>query len=457
MQETRQRLELELNKQVDTEHELLGKELQFRSLFEHGNDAVFILDLNYFTIAVNQRAYDWLGYTPPELIKVHASKLVLRDEWGSELSNLASLAAGKVLPVYERTYVRKDGSSITGEVNIALIKNQDGTPTHYQSVVRDITERSRTQEQLRLQAAVLEAAASGIFITDIDGSIVWSNPAFTKLSGYPSAEIIGKNPRFLKSNVQDKPFYKNLWETILSGKVWRGRIVNKRKDGDLYDAELVITPVISDYGKIEQFVAITQDISAQVKAEKQLEHLALHDSLTDLPNRVLFYERFEQLSAIAARQDQKCAIFFIDIDNFKQVNDRFGHEKGDLLLRSIAGRLSRMMRSSDTVARLGGDEFGISLANVTREGVRVVATKILDTLKQEFTMNEEAVNISASIGISLFPDNGTDLNNLLSFADRAMYKAKEIGKNTFCFYSEDLETDLTLNANGVKNKTSQIR
>lgn len=439
LQETRRRLERELSNRQMAELSLKDKELRFRSLFEHGNDAVFIMDMNYFNLAVNQRACEMLGYEHDELIGMHTSKLVAPEEWGEALSKLAALTAGKELPIYERTFIAKDNSRVRGEVNIALVRDKDGKPKHFQNVVRDITERSKTEEQIRLQAAVLEAAAPGILITDSQGKIIWSNPAFTRLSGYSAREILGLNPAVFQSGQQDDAFYDELWRTIKSGNVWRGRVVNKRKNGELYTEEMVITPVRGQNEKIVQFVAIIQDVSLQVKAEEQLEHLALHDSLTDLPNRILFYERFEQFSAIAYREKQKCAILFIDLDNFKQVNDHYGHENGDLLLRNIAKRLSQLMRASDTVARIGGDEFGVSLVNVNRKGVETVAEKILRSLKQNFNLNGDVVHVSASIGISIFPDHGVELNHLLGLADRAMYFAKDKGKNTYCFYSEDIE------------------
>ncbi len=441
LQETRRRLEKELSSRQEAEQSLKDKELRYRSLFEHGNDAVFIMDLNYFNLAVNQRACEMLGYEHDELIGMHTSKMVAPEEWGEALSKLAALTAGKVLPIYERTFIHKDRSRIKGEVNIALVRDKDGNPKHFQNVVRDITERSKTQEQIRLQAAVLEAAAPGILITDKEGLIIWSNPAFTRLSGYSAREILGKKPSIFKSGEHDDIFYHDMWDTIKSGSAWRGRIVNKRKNGDLYNEEMVITPVRGDNEEIVQYVAIKQDVSLQVKAEEQLEHLALHDSLTNLPNRVLFYERFEQLSSLAYRQKQKCAILFIDLDNFKQVNDHFGHENGDILLRNIASRLSKLMRASDTVARIGGDEFGVSLMNVNRQGVETVAEKILHSLKRDFILNGEVVKISASIGISIFPDHGVELNHLLGLADRAMYRAKDQGKSTYHFYSEGMEQD----------------
>ena len=438
LQETRRRLEFELSTRRQAEQSLKDKELRYRSLFEHGNDAVFIMDMNYFNLAVNQRACEMLGYENDELIGMHASKMVAPEEWGEAISKLAALTAGNELPIYERTYIAKDGSRIKCEVNIALISEKDGTPKHFQNVVRDVTERSKTEEQIRLQAAVLEAAAPGILITDRDGIIIWSNPAFTRLSGFSAREILGKTPSIFKSGKHDEDFYQQIWQTIKSGNAWRGRIVNKRKNGEQYNEEMVITPVRGEKEEIVQYVAIKQDVSLQVKAEEQLEHLALHDSLTNLPNRILFYERFEQMSAISYRNKQKCAILFIDLDNFKQVNDNFGHENGDILLRNIAERLSQLMRASDTVARIGGDEFGVSLVNVTSEGIQTVVDKILHSLKQDFILKNEVIKISASIGISVFPDHGVELNHLLGLADRAMYFAKDHGKNTYCLYTENL-------------------
>jgi diguanylate cyclase (GGDEF)-like protein/PAS domain S-box-containing protein len=288
-----------------------------------------------------------------------------------------------------------------------------------------------------MQATAMESAASGIVVTDKDGNIQWVNPAFTRLTGYSSEEAIGKNPRILKSSFHDEAFYKNLWDTIKAKKVWQGEVINRRKDGGLYYEEMTISPVLNEKGEIHQFVAIKQDVSARVETEKRLQFLATHDPLTHLPNRLLFYDRLERAIHRARRKKNKLAVLFIDLDNFKIVNDNFGHERGDVLLREVADQLNNTIRSSDTVARLAGDEFTIILDELSEpEDVIPIVNKILDGFPKEFIIEGENITITASIGISLFPDNGEEVDTLIQHADEAMYAVKEGGKEGFRFYSE---------------------
>jgi len=249
-------------------------ENNYRSLFESTNDAVFFIGLDDVHLAANQQAADMLGYELDEMIGMPVQAIIVSQEYAGADRVKKLLLDGKSVPVYQRTFRKKDGTEFPVEINAALIKDINNQPLHIQSVVRDITARREAEQQIRLQASALGAAASGISISDRDGTIVWVNPAFTQMTGYAFEEVIGKNHRILKSKVHDLSFFKNLWETISAGEIWQGEIINQRKDGTTYDEGMIITPVKNQKDEITHFIAIKQDISERKKAEKEIENLA---------------------------------------------------------------------------------------------------------------------------------------------------------------------------------------
>lgn len=299
-------------------------------------------------------------------------------------------------------------------------------------VAFDITDRKRIEEALQTRVVALEAASEAVIITDRHGVIEYVNPAFTTISGYPAEEAIGRNPSLLRSGIQPPDFYQRLWTTILSGQVWQGEIVNRRKDGSLYTEASAIAPVKAEDGHISHFVAIKHDVTERKRLEVQLAHMAHFDDLTNLPNRALFFDRLRQTLAHAKRHQTRFALLFLDLDGFKDVNDAFGHETGDALLREAGRRLTACVRTSDTVARVGGDEFTVILHDVTAgEEAGQVADKIIRALSQPFNLSGKECRIGTSVGISLYPDHGENVEILLSRADTAMYHVKHQGKNSW--------------------------
>jgi diguanylate cyclase (GGDEF)-like protein/PAS domain S-box-containing protein len=303
--------------------------------------------------------------------------------------------------------------------------------------IRHALVRQRLESRLRLFEAALNSAANGIVITDVNAAIEWANPAFTAMTGRTLAEAVGRTPgEVLKSGRQDAAFYQRMWATILAGQVWSGELVNRRKDGSVYDEALTISPVTDMNGRIQHFVAIKQDISERKATEERVQHLAHHDQLTDLPNRALLSDRLAQAVAQARRDRGTLALMFLDLDQFKPVNDTLGHDVGDLLLKEVALRLQACVpRESDTVSRLGGDEFVILLAQMDKAAdAVVVAGKILAALQRPFAIGSHEIGISASLGIAVYPQHGEDVNRLLKNADTAMYHAKKAGRNCYRFF-----------------------
>ncbi|NTV09701.1 MAG: diguanylate cyclase [Zoogloea sp.] len=298
-------------------------------------------------------------------------------------------------------------------------------------------EAALQQEWLTLLDAALAGVGNAVLITDAEARILWANPAFSRLSGYPVDEILGRTPAMLKSGVQDGEFYRQFWQTIRSGRTWHGEIVNIRHDGSRYTASQTVTPLLNASGEVTHYVAIVEDITERKAMEARIQHAANFDLLTDLPNRGLFFDRLGQALALARRNGQAGALLFLDLDRFKEVNDRFGHAAGDKLLVAVAERLRGQVRESDTVARLAGDEFTVILPQLRdHNDARHVAEKILAALSRPLDIAGHAVSIGGSIGIALFPDHAESVEQILNAADHAMYQAKQAGRNTIRMSAE---------------------
>ncbi len=290
----------------------------------------------------------------------------------------------------------------------------------------DVTERRRAEDNLRVSAEVFEHAIEAIMITDANGCIEAVNPAFTKISGYLPEEAIGMSTRLLRSGFHDASYYHNLWHTVINTGHWQGEIVNRHKSGELFPVWLTITTIKDKVGNIVRMVGAFNEIAASRSSHEHLLHLAHHDTLTDLPNRLLFGARAEHSLERCAREGSRLAVLFIDLDNFKPVNDRLGHKSGDQLLRDVATRLNMALRGEDTIARFGGDEFVALVERVASlSDAQLVADKLNDTFPVVVGSGQQRIAISASIGISLYPDDGNTVDELIEAADRAMYRVKQ--------------------------------
>ena len=297
-------------------------------------------------------------------------------------------------------------------------------------------EAAMDQQQVRLLSTALEAAGNGIIITNAQGKIQWSNPAFSTLCGYSKQELLGQTPRILKSGQQSPEYYQVLWATISKGEHWSSETIERAKDGNLYTVSQTITPIIND-GEITHFIAIHEDITAQKLTQERIAHMAHYDALTGLPNRALFYDRLRQALSLAKRNEGGLTLLYMDLDGFKKVNDTLGHHAGDLLLIEVAKRLSKCVRESDTVARLGGDEFTIILSETHRhEDVIAVAQKIIAAIAVPFDLEGDEARIGISIGIARYVEEASTEDDLMKHADEAMYEAKSAGKNTYRIGSE---------------------
>lgn len=344
-----------------------------------------------------------------------------------------NISAGYDKP-YEVEGVWSDGSHRLLEVRGKSFQ-LDGHSMRASSI-RDITVRTAEEEQVRKLSAAVEHSPVAIVITKPDGAIEYVNPAFSRLTGYSMQEALGQNPRILKSGDQPAEFYKELWDTLLRGEEWRGEFHNKRKDGTLFWEMASISPIINGKGEIISFVAVKEDITERKVLQERLEQMAQYDILTGLPNRRMFLDRLTQSVAIAQRSGQRFALLFVDLDGFKRINDTYGHEAGDRVLKTVAARLASCIRVSDIAGRMGGDEFTVILSTLARyEDAGQVAEKILELLRLPITLpNGVQDQVGTSIGISVFPEDAQDGDGLLATADDAMYAVKRAGKNSYRFY-----------------------
>lgn len=297
----------------------------------------------------------------------------------------------------------------------------------------------RSNDTLLKLSQAVEQSPSTIVITDLDANIEYANSTFTKITGYTLDEVVGKNPRILQSGDTPADTYKEMWEHLTNGKVWRGEFSNRRKDGSTYIESVLISPVRQPDGKITHYLAIKEDITEKKAFEARIEKLAHFDQLTGLPNRYLLNDRFKYAISLAQRSGDQLAVLFIDLDHFKVINDTLGHSTGDLLLMEVATRLKTHLRDEDTVSRLGGDEFMIILPDTDADGATKVAHKLLVQVSQPCNIGHHELVTTLSIGIAIYPHDGTTGEALSKNADTAMYRAKQEGRNTYRFFTQEMQ------------------
>ena len=344
---------------------------------------------------------------------------------------------------HEYRVVRPDGS-VRWVVDRGLpVIPAAGPPTRYVGVAEDVTERHLADERLRQAAAVFESTRDGVMIADLDARIVAVNKAFTDITGYAEADAVAHNCGLQRSGRHGPEFYQAMWASLLNAGQWQGEIWNRRKNGEVYPAWMTISTVRDERDRPTHYVGVFSDISQLKRSEEQLARLAHYDPLTDLPNRLLLQSRVEHALDRAERHGRRAAVLFIDLDRFKTVNDSLGHVVGDRLLVEVAQRLRARVRDEDTLGRFGGDEFLLLLEPIgAPDEAAVVARDLLAALAAPFGLGGRTeAYLGASIGISIFPEDGTTAAELLRDADAALYQAKEQGRNRFCFYTADMNVN----------------
>ncbi len=536
-------------------------EERFSATFSQAAVGIAHVALDGRFLRVNQKFCDILGYTQAEVLERTFQGLTHLEDLEANRESDRRILAGEISTCStERRYYRKDGSLVWANLTVSVVRDLHG-PKYVISVIEDISARKAAELHMRELSSVIEQTADSVVITDRRGIIQYVNPAHEAVTGYARDETIGKSLQILDRGQHDKAFFDRMWTTILDGRAFRDRFINRKKDGSLYYEEKTITPLKSLDGHITHFVSTGKDITERVLAEEalrtseerfrgvvqniplsihtidsngritsinhaglymlgatkedevcgtemlasvsepdrarihgllnealqgtscqfqfvtitgrnfdsqlipvkdrdgqiqyllgvteditehretreRLHYLAHYDPLTGLPNRILLQDRLSQAMLDARRRERMVALLFLDLDRFKIINDTLGHEMGDALLREVASRLTDCVRAGDTIARLGGDEFTVVLANIAHvDDAARLAQKLIDSFMPPFLIGGREMFISASIGITLYPFDDSDLDSLLRNADAAMYHAKELGRNTFQFYTTEL-------------------
>lgn len=323
------------------------------------------------------------------------------------------------------------------------LRDSDGELVKTILMFVDNTERILTEDKLQLAAVVFESTAEGVVVTDENTVIVAVNDALLNITGYEKHELIGKVPSIFKSGIHDNDFYEDMWRVLNTTGHWKGEIMDRRKDGQLFPARQTISVVKRSNGSISNYVSIMSDVTVQKESQDKLDFLAHHDPLTSLPNRVLFQQRLTHAMGKARRNTTELAVIFVDLDRFKNINDTLGHAIGDKLLVKVAKRLTEKKRKTDTVARLGGDEFVFLLEDVTHaKGLAHFSEKLIDKFTAPFLVDGYDLHLTLSIGICIFPGDGEDVDSLIKNADAAMYRAKEKGRNGYQFFTHDLSEEV---------------
>jgi diguanylate cyclase (GGDEF)-like protein/PAS domain S-box-containing protein len=349
------------------------------------------------------------------------------------------LASGKAM-VCEEWVTYPDGGNICLEVLRTPYFNSAGSVIGLIGIGRNITERKRLEEERRLAALVYQHTAEGMLVTDADYHIIAINPACARITGYELQEVLGKSPNIFNSGRQDQYFYDSMWEAINGAGYWHGEMWDRRKNGEIYAKSITINQLLGDDDSLHGYVMLFSDITEKKQSEELIWKQANFDMLTGLPNRRMFRDRLAQEIKKERRAGLSLALLFIDLDHFKEVNDTHGHLVGDDLLVEVARRIRECTRDSDTVARLGGDEFTVILTQLEdSKFAEVVAQKIINCMMEPFVLGEDVVYVSASIGITLYPDDALEVEQLLKNADQAMYAAKNMGRSRFSYFTYTLQ------------------
>lgn len=411
-------------------------------------DGVFVAQDHKFVFS-NQAFPSMLGYTPAEFVNKSFGDVIAPEFLGLWTARFLQRISGGDQPerFYEIQFVHKNGHYLWIELRASLTKFHD-LPAVL-GIVRDITQRKEQDKKLYLADMVFQKTQEGIAITDAQRRILLTNPAFSVISEYSAEELQGLDIRTLYAEDVNDAVMRDKQLALKNLGVWHGALWKRRKSGEMYREWVVINAIYNDGGEIIQYIDISLDISRMDHVETQMEYLAHHDALTDLPNRLLLRSRLEHTLELAKRNREKCAVMFLDLDSFKSINDTYGHGAGDEVLKIVSQRMKSRIRDTDTLARLAGDEFVIILSAVRRKNdISAVAKALVESMASPCVLSDgTAISTGVSVGISIYPDDGAQPDVLLERADQALYKAKHGGRGRWKYFHDDKEAAITSQKN----------
>lgn len=435
-------MDIDISMHKEEQQALLEMGANFRALFERSADAIILMRHGKF-IEINPAALKLFGFTQ----KIEMLGLTMLDlsspvqlgggaasEQMAAMIDMAEESGNHHFEWHFQNFWKKEFCADVLFTSIPV----DGERRMY-VVVRDITQRKIAEQSLYLAAQVFENSREAIMIADKNQRIISLNHAFIEMTGYSEQELVGNTPHIYSADLHDSAFYDDVWNQINAVDHWQGEIWDKRRDGSIYPAWVSITAFRDANNNVSNYMSIISDITQRKKSEEYTRHLAEHDFLTDLPNRVLLLDRLGQALAAANRNGTQLAILFLDLDRFKNINDTLGHHIGDKLLQAVAMRLKKCVRGIDTVSRQGGDEFVVMLADIGGvEQAATIAEYIMNALSEPYKIEGNECIITTSIGISTYPNDGEDMDTLIKNADIAMYHAKENGRSSYQFFNKDM-------------------
>jgi diguanylate cyclase (GGDEF)-like protein/PAS domain S-box-containing protein len=414
----------------------------FRAIVESCEDAIISKTLTGVVSSWNLGAQALFGYSAEEMLGRSMLVLFPPDRLDEECFILEKILEGEKVSHFETVRLHKDGHAVQVSVSISPIRDGLGRVVGASKIARDISAQKAAQQQQRLAASVFTNTHEGIAITDRCGRMVDVNAAFTRITGYDKADVLGRSPLMFRSSRQGPELFAAMRRAVVARGEWKGEMWSRRKDGESFSAWVTVSKVCEDAGRARNFVVLFSDVTVLRLQQEQLERGAHFDPLTGLPNRLLLSDRLHQAMTQCQRNAQSLALLYLDLDGFKHVNDQFGHEVGDELLVAVASRMKLALREVDTLARMGGDEFVAVLADVQGlEGGIHLAKRVLAACSEPIDVQGHALRVTASIGITLYPQDLAEADQLMRHADLAMYQAKQGGKNRFHVFdsAEDAE------------------
>ena len=449
LQGMRNQLLLNLEKRVEERTDDLNKvnavlaqsEARLKSVFENIPDLIWLKNAQGIYLTCNQAFENFFDLMQDRIIgKTDADFPEDRQADMLHAGESRIIEDGKPQVMEQWVTNVRTGKRFFFDVIKAPVKTPDGRLIGVLGIARDITLRKEDEEKLQLAALVYRNSSEAILITNAKNEILAVNPAFERITGYTSAEISGKDPKILSSGRQDKAFYKAMWKALAQKGFWRGELWNRKKSGEVYLAWLTINVVYNEDGSVRYYVELSNDFTEKKEAEDMIWRQANFDFLTGLPNRRMLLDRLQQEIVKVNQSGKKLALLFLDLDNFKDINDTLGHDMGDVLLTEVAGRLTECIREIDTVSRLGGDEFAVILTELSDlRAAEIIIHCMLRSLAEPYRLDGEPAYLTASVGVTVYPDDGNGIETLQKNADQALYAAKQAGRNRMRYFTASMQ------------------